>query len=360
MTSPDGVCRPFDAQAAGAVFSHGCSVVVLKRLADALADGDQIYAVVKGSALNNDGAGKVSMTAPSIDGQAEVIALAQALAERRRKASATSRRTAPARRWATRSKSRRWPRRFGADSPRRQFCALGSLKTNVGHLEAAVRRGGFHQGRAGAPARADSRDAALRNRQPRVAARRLSILRLRENHRMATRRGTAARGSQLVRCRRHECPRRARGSARSTPQPPAADPCNSCRSPPNRPPRSIRRRRDLAAHLEAQRTPSLADTGFTLQTGRQQFPHRRCVVAGTAAEAITALRADAKLTRRDDRRATPVAFLFPGQGSQYPRMGAQLYASGTGLSRRFRHGRRFVAARSRTRSAHRRFLRRCG
>src|SRR4030095_16376597 len=66
--------------AAGPVFRNCCGVVVLKRLADAVADGDQIYAVIKGAALNNDGSGKVSFTAPSVNGHAEVIALAHALA----------------------------------------------------------------------------------------------------------------------------------------------------------------------------------------------------------------------------------------------------------------------------------------
>src|SRR6185295_7677656 len=80
IVSPDGHCRAFDEQAAGTVFSHGGGVVVLKRLADAVEAGDQIYAVIKGAALNNDGSGKVSFTAPSVNGHAEVIALAHALA----------------------------------------------------------------------------------------------------------------------------------------------------------------------------------------------------------------------------------------------------------------------------------------
>ncbi|MBK9250351.1 MAG: polyketide synthase [Proteobacteria bacterium] len=80
ITSPDGHCRPFDAQAAGTVFGNGAGVVVLKRLADAVAAGDRIYAVIKGAALNNDGSSKVSFTAPSVDGHSQVIVMAQALA----------------------------------------------------------------------------------------------------------------------------------------------------------------------------------------------------------------------------------------------------------------------------------------
>ena len=70
--SPDGHCRAFDADGAGhASFGNGVGVVVLKRLADALADGDTIHAVIRGSAINNDGALKVGYTAPSVDGQAD-------------------------------------------------------------------------------------------------------------------------------------------------------------------------------------------------------------------------------------------------------------------------------------------------
>ncbi len=79
ILSPDGHCRAFDAQAAGTVIGSGVGIVVLKRLADALADGDTIHAVIKGSAINNDGSAKVGYTAPSVEGQAEVILAAQAI-----------------------------------------------------------------------------------------------------------------------------------------------------------------------------------------------------------------------------------------------------------------------------------------
>ena len=80
VASPDGHCRPFDEHAQGTLGGSGAGIVVLKRLAEALADGDTVYAVLKGMAINNDGAAKLSYTAPSVDGQAEVIAMAQAVA----------------------------------------------------------------------------------------------------------------------------------------------------------------------------------------------------------------------------------------------------------------------------------------
>ena len=81
IASPDGHCRAFDNRAEGTVFSSGAGTVVLKRLEDALADGNHIYAVIRGSAINNDGAQKIGFTAPSIEGQAEVIAMAHAMAD---------------------------------------------------------------------------------------------------------------------------------------------------------------------------------------------------------------------------------------------------------------------------------------
>ena len=80
VASPDGHCRAFDAAAAGAVEGNGCGIVVLKRLAEAVADGDRVYAVIRGSAVNNDGAAKAGFTAPSVEGQAEVIAEALLMA----------------------------------------------------------------------------------------------------------------------------------------------------------------------------------------------------------------------------------------------------------------------------------------
>src|SRR3954466_14341283 len=78
ILSPDGHCRTFDARAAGTVFGNGVGVVVLKRLADALADGDTVHALIRGSAVNNDGAQKAGYTAPSVGGQAKAIAEAMA------------------------------------------------------------------------------------------------------------------------------------------------------------------------------------------------------------------------------------------------------------------------------------------
>ncbi|HEY1110797.1 MAG TPA: polyketide synthase, partial [Opitutaceae bacterium] len=137
ILSPDGHCRTFDAKAAGTVLGDGAGVVVLKRLSDALADGDNVLAVIKGTAINNDGSVKIGYTAPSADGQAEAIALAQAEAG-----------IAP--------DSISYIEAHGTGTPlgdpieiagltkafgptrKKQFCAIGSVKSNIGHLDIAA------------------------------------------------------------------------------------------------------------------------------------------------------------------------------------------------------------------------------
>ena len=138
IVSPDGHCRAFDAQAGGTVFSNGVGVVVLKRLADAVADHDHIYAVIKGVGLNNDGSARVSFAAPSVDGQAEAIAMAQALAgvDADSITYVETHGTGTALGDPVEIAGLTQAFRLGTD--RNQFCAIGSVKSNIGHLDAAA------------------------------------------------------------------------------------------------------------------------------------------------------------------------------------------------------------------------------
>ena len=138
MLSRDGQTRPFDAQASGTVFNDGAAMVLLKRLEDALADGDHVLAVIEGIAVNNDGGGKASFSAPSVDGQAAVItaALEDAGVDPRRIDYVEAHGTAtplgdPI---EVEALTRAW-RRYTPDTG---FCRIGSLKSNIGHVVTAA------------------------------------------------------------------------------------------------------------------------------------------------------------------------------------------------------------------------------
>jgi amino acid adenylation domain-containing protein len=138
LASLDGHCRPFDQHASGTVFGHGAGVVLLKRLDDARSDGDQVLAIIRGFALNNDGAQKVGYTAPSVEGQAQVIARAQKMAG----VSADSISYIEAHGTGTPLgdpiEVAALTRAFRATTDATQFCSLGTAKANVGHLDVAA------------------------------------------------------------------------------------------------------------------------------------------------------------------------------------------------------------------------------
>ena len=136
--SRSGKCRAFDAGAEGILFGGGGGVVVLKRLEDALADGDNVHAVVLGSAVNNDGALKVGYTAPSVEGQAEVISEALGVAGVPAESLSYIEGHGTGTRLGDPIEIQALTKAFRAETERRQFIPLGSVKTNVGHLDVAA------------------------------------------------------------------------------------------------------------------------------------------------------------------------------------------------------------------------------
>ncbi|HZM01070.1 MAG TPA: amino acid adenylation domain-containing protein, partial [Planctomycetota bacterium] len=138
VRSADGHCRTFDARAEGMVSGNGVAIVVLKRLADALADGDSIHAVIRGTAINNDGSRKVGFTAPSIEGQAEVVARAQEQAGIDPGSVGYVECHGTATALGDPIEVAALTRVFRERTERRGFCALASLKSNMGHLDAAA------------------------------------------------------------------------------------------------------------------------------------------------------------------------------------------------------------------------------
>jgi acyl transferase domain-containing protein len=138
ILSSDGRCRAFDARASGTVPGNGAGIVLLKRLEDALADGDTIHAVIAGSAMNNDGSDKIGFAAPSIGGQADVIAEAQAVAGFDPRSITYVEANGTGTPLGDPIEIRALTRAFRASTPDIGFCAVGSVKSNIGHLDAAA------------------------------------------------------------------------------------------------------------------------------------------------------------------------------------------------------------------------------
>jgi acyl transferase domain-containing protein/acyl carrier protein len=318
LASPDGHCRAFDARAAGTIFGSGVGVVVLKRLADALADGDSIRAVIKGSAINNDGSLKVSYTAPSVEGQAEVIAQAQALAgvspESLRYVETHGTGTA----LGDPIEVTALTRVFRDSTDRRGFCALGSIKTNLGHLDAAAGIAGFLK-----------TVMALEHRQIPP-----SLHFERPNPAIDFESSPFYVNAALADWAAGETPRRAGVSSFGVggtnahvilEEAPPAGPVAASRPwqlllLSARSEETLAVARDnLLAWLGDADDGSLPDAAYTLRIGRAVFRHRLAAVCRDRAEAIAALAGSApgRLfagVDLEDPRDRPVVFLFPEEG----------------------------------------------
>jgi acyl transferase domain-containing protein len=330
--SPDGHCRPFDAAAAGTLFGSGAGVVVLRRLADALADGDPIRAVVLGSAVNNDGARKVGYTAPGVDGQAEVIAEALEVAG-----------VEPATVGYVEAHGTGTPmgdpievealnRAFGGDRLPPRSCALGSVKSNFGHLEAAAGIAGLiktvlalEHRRIPPTVHFERPNPAIRFGPFHVADRLLPFETAGEPRRAGV--SSFGIGGTNVHVVLEEAPVRPPDPAGPVLSwDPAAAGGSEVLVLSARTPAALNAAAGrLAHHLSARPDLPLADVAHTLQRGRRQLEHRRTLVARSAAEAAEALAAGRGRSAHRPAGYHPVAFLFPGQGAQHPGMGAGLH-----------------------------------
>ena len=327
ILSPDGHCRAFDADARGTVGGNGAGLVVLKRLADALADGDSIHAVIRGSAINNDGADKSGFTAPSVNGQARVIAEALAVAgvDPRSvtyvEAHGTGTELGDPIELAALVQS--YGRRQG-DGP---HCALGSVKTNIGHLDAAAGIAGLIKTVLALDRRTIPPSLHFARPNPRIDFDDSPFFVATEAREWVVN-GTPRRagvssfgigGTNAHLILEEAPPEVPSGASR-----PWQLLILSARSATALDAATDRLADDLERHPER----SLADVAFTLCLGRRPLEHRRIAVCRDSADAVATLRARdpnrvASLATGGGRRE--VAFLFPGQGAQHPGMAAELY-----------------------------------
>lgn len=323
----DGHCRPFDADATGTMFCDGAGIVVLKRLSDAVADGDTIYAVLKSSARNNNGSRPASFLAPSVEGQAEAIALALAQADVPVESIGYIEAHGTGTPVGDPIEFEALCNVFRARTSQTGFCYLGSIKGNIGHPTNAAGVAGFIK--AALVLHREQIPATLHFRTPnprmdlasspfRIADRLIPFPRTASPRRTAV--SSFGFGGTNVHAILEEAPLPAPGT-------------------PSRPlqllPLSARTQssldaaaQSLAAHFDSAGSASLPDAAFTLQLGRKQLTHRRFVVASDPREAAELLRHPTPLrasSKRCDRRDPSLVFLFGGQGTQYVNMGLNLY-----------------------------------
>ncbi|HSL84569.1 MAG TPA: type I polyketide synthase, partial [Thermoanaerobaculia bacterium] len=335
IPSPDGHCRPFDAAAAGTVFGSGVGIVVLKPLERALADGDAVRAVIRGSAVNNDGAGKIGYTAPSVSGQAAVVreALAVAGVEPATVSYVEAHGTGTA--LGDPVEVAALHEAFGPGLLPGS-CALGSVKGNLGHLDTAAGVAGLIK--AVKALEEGEIPGTLHFREP--------------SPELGLEAGPFHVPAGLAPWSRNGSPRRAGVSSfgiggtnahlvlEEAPARPEHRPsrpskllvlsARSAQALEAATARLAERLREAAGAGGAARA-DLADVAFTLQTGRRRFSHRRALVAADPEDALAALDGatpfdrERLLDRVDEARERPVAFLFPGQGAQHPGMARGLY-----------------------------------
>ena len=325
--SLDGHCRAFDAEACGTVGGNGLGVVVLKRLEDALADGDQVYAVIRGAAINNDGDIKMGYTAPSVEGQAEVIAEALALAGIEPdtigyiETHGTGTYVGDPIEIAALTKA------FHSRTDRKGFCAIGSVKTNIGHLAAAGGVVGLIKA-----------CLALKHK---VLPPSLNFTR--PNPQIDFANSPFYVNTKLADWPDGPTPRRAGVSSFGIggtnthvvlEEPPSVEESSESGCPEllvlsaKTSSALEATTNNLVAYLRTQPDIPLADVAYTLQIGRRAMSHRRMLVCETREDAIASL--EARNPRKifsaiKEPADKSLVFLFPDQGAQYVNMGKQLY-----------------------------------
>ncbi|HEY0366208.1 MAG TPA: type I polyketide synthase, partial [Pyrinomonadaceae bacterium] len=325
ILSPDGHCRPFDQKAQGIVPGHGLGVVVLKLLSEALADGDNVRAVIKGSAINNDGHLKMGYTAPSLEGQTDVIVRALAMAgvepETITFVEAHGTGTPIGDPIEVEALTRAFRR--GGKTQRTGFCALGAVKSNIGHLDSAAGVAGLIK-------------TVLALEHKKIPP---TLHFEKPNSIIDFANSPFTVNASLLDWTANGTPRRAGVSSfgiggtnahvvvEEAPAAPATKTARefqlltlSAKTASALPAMSER----LAQHLDRRPDIDLADVAYTLNIGRQGFPHRKFIVSSDRDEAVMALRRS-ETSARPATEQPRVVFMFPGQGALSVDMARAIY-----------------------------------
>lgn len=326
ITSRDGKCFAFDADSSGTAAGEGGAVVLLKRLEDALKDNDYIYAVVKGTAINNDGGNKVGFTAPSVKGQMDVILSAHTLARVPSDSITYIEAHGTGTELGDPIEVEALKLAFNTD--KRGYCGLGSVKTNIGHLDVAAGIAGFVK-----------TTLALRNKQipPSLNFRK-------PNPKIDFENSPFYVNTQLKEWANGQYPRRAGISSFGIggtnahivlEEAPAIVHTESkgynLLVLSAKTETALEKMSDnLLGWLRENRDQNFGDICYTLQTGRKEFAYRQKIVCSSVSEAIDLLsdRGNKKIeTSFVKAQRTRVVFLFPGQGAQYVNMARDMYES---------------------------------
>ena len=310
---PDGHCRAFDSNARGTVSGSGLGLVLLKRLEDALSEGDTIHAVILGSAVNNDGANKISYTAPSVEGQAEVVSEAMAMADVDPETITYVEAHGTGTLLGDPIEVEALTKAFREKTNKRAYCRIGSVKTNIGHLV-----------NAGGVASLIKTVLALQHRQ--IPA---SLNFQTPNPKIDFAASPFFVNTHLTDWDARHGPRRAGVSSFGiggtnvhlvVEEAPEPAPTEATQAPQilvlsARTPSALEAYTDrLVAHLESAPNANLADIAYTLQIGRRAFEHRRAVVCSSVAEAERALRtrdSGCVETRSEPTKRRPVVLFVP-------------------------------------------------
>ncbi|HEX8560057.1 MAG TPA: type I polyketide synthase [Pyrinomonadaceae bacterium] len=325
--SADGHCRAFDAKAGGTVPGSGVGVLVLKRLEEALADGDHIRAVIRGSAINNDGSVKVGFTAPGVDGEAEVVtealALSRAAAETITYVETHGTGTA----LGDAIEVRALTQAFRSSTRAKNFCAIGTVKSNMGHTGASSGAAGLIKTILALEHRQLPPSLHFEEPNPEIdfadspfyVNRELSEWKANGGPRRA---GVSSFG--IGGTNAHVIVEEAPPLDSAAPQKPwlllplSAKTDSALRAAAS----------NLLQHLKSHPEVNIADVAYTLQVGRRAFNHRLALVCSSAEDAAAALGAEGSprlLTYVKEADEPPVTFTFPGQGAEHVNMARELY-----------------------------------